>query len=79
MEAIEEEEQEEEEEEEEEEEDNNSPASKFTQHKTSITRLKHKIKYLYIKKATIKPTDLITTLYFSQLMEKPTALCPKHK
>jgi hypothetical protein len=29
---------------------NNSPASKFTQHKTSTLRIKDKIKYLYTKK-----------------------------
>ena len=37
---------------------NTSPASKFTQHKTSITSIKDEIKYLYIlkKKATQQTT-----------------------
>jgi hypothetical protein len=46
---------------------NTSPASKFTQQKASIIRIKGEIKYLYTEKTT-ESTTLTITLDFGQFM-----------
>jgi hypothetical protein len=57
---------------------NTSTASRYTQRKIPKIRIKDEIKHLYIKKTTIKSTDLPLVFDSREYLEKYMTTYPTH-